>query len=189
MLTGLALILSDYLLLSSGAEPGPERAGQERRATGLAVVLGTGVFGLAQGLIMLAGGYFSLSGKWLVLLAGFVAGLGLSLAFCDRPWKRRAFGRWPLRLAIVVVAFGLAQAIFLAAGSSGSMSIVVSGEEYAGKLGAYGWWWWQGLSEKNPDWVRVLGLIDSVMVGVALFAGMALGFFRAVKHLGRDGSG
>jgi len=188
MLTGLALILPDYLLLSSGAEAGPERAGQERRATGLAVVLGTCAFGLAQALIMLAGGTFSLSGKGLVLLAGFVAGLGLSLAFCDRPWKRRTLGRWPLRLGAVIVAFGLAQAIFLAAGSSGSMSIVVSGEEYAGKLGAFGWSWWQQLTEENPDWVRVLSLLDSVMVGIALFAAMALGFSRAVKHLGRDGS-
>ena len=188
MLTGLALILSDYLLLDSDAETGPERARQDRQATGLAVVLGTVAFGLAQGLIMLAGGYFSLSGKWLVLLAGFVAGLGLSLAFCDRPWKRRTLGRWPLRLAAVVIAFGLAQALFLVVGSGGSMSMVVTGEEYAGKLGAYGWSWWQQLTEGSPDWVRVLSLLDSVMVGVALFAGMALGFCRAVKRLGRDGS-
>ena len=69
------------------------------------------------------------------------------------------------------------------------MSIVVTGEEYAGKLGAYAWSWWQNLSEGNPDWVRVLSLLDSVMVGVVLFAGMALGFARAVKRLGRDGSG
>jgi hypothetical protein len=189
MLTGLALILSDYLLLGGGAEAGPEGTRQDRRATGLAVVLGTGAFGLAQGLIMLAGGYFSLSGKWLVLLAGFVAGLGLSLAFCDRPWKRRTLGRWPLRLVAVVIAFGLAQALFVTLDSSGSMSIVVTGEEYAGKLGAYGWSWWQSLTEENPDWVRVLSLLDSVMVGVVLFAGMALGFARAVKRLGRDGSG
>jgi hypothetical protein len=187
MLTGLALILADYLLLSDSAEAGPGSKDQGRQASVLAVVLGTGAFGLAQAIIMLAGGYFSLSGKWLVLLAGFVAGLGLSLAFNDRPWKRGRMGRWPLRLGVVVVGFGLAQALFLAAGSSGSMSIVVTGEEYAGKLGAYGWSWWQGLAEANANWVRVLSLIDSVMVGAVLFAGMAIGFARAMRRLAGTG--
>jgi hypothetical protein len=189
MMTGLALILTDYLLLSDSAQARPGSAGQNRRATALAVVLGSGAFGLAQAIIMLAGGYFSLSGKWLVLVAGFVAGLGLSLAFSDRPWRQGRMGRWPLRLGAVMVAFGLAQALFLAVDSSGSMSIVVTGEEYAGKLGAYGWSWWQGLTEANADRVRVLSLIDSVMVGIVLFAGMATGFSRAMKRLAGEGAG
>jgi hypothetical protein len=159
-------------------------SGGQRRTTVLAVILGALFFGGAHALIALTGGYFSLSGKELTILAGLVTGLGIALALGDRPWRRPGV-RWPPRILLAGLMAAAGQALIVAAGSSLSMAIGVPGGLYNSQLAGLNWAWWQNLITRYPWWQSVAGVLDAALVGAVLCGGIAAGALLAERWLAR----
>jgi len=187
------MMLADVLLVGSSAtgEEGPAlwRLPVPPGALPalLAVSLGTLFFGSAHLLLAFATGLFLFVGKVWVVLSGFVAGLGLSLALSDRPWvaPQETAGRWLFRLGVVGALSALAQLLFFAVKSDLSMTVVKASSSYAFNMGRYNWAWWQSLMQQFPQWPQVFGLLDSVLVGWVLFAGTFAGVRRVADWLRR----
>ncbi len=188
------MMLADVLLVgsSAAADEGPAIWGLPVPAGSLpavlAIFLGTLCFGGVHLLLAFATGLILFIGKVWIVLAGFIAGLGLSLGLSDRPWvgPRKLSGGWMLRSGMVVaVAFALAQLLFIAVGSDLSMTVVKPAGSYAFNMGRYNWAWWQTLIEQFPQWPQALGLLDSVLVGLTLFAGTVAGVRFVVDWLRR----
>jgi hypothetical protein len=189
------------LLLGAGLTFGlllPQAGSRERGADGegaaaprvrpsaewRAVIVGTLGFGLVHLFIGAVTGYLRLEAMVLVNLAGLLMGLGISLGFYGWSWSEgetRSW-RWLLRLLPVVVGALLGQMVVYLAGREWPTAVGFSGSLYRSELSRFGGAWWHGLVTET---YRAFGLLDAVLVAVALFVGIAAGGRLAHRWLRR----
>ncbi|MCP4165204.1 MAG: CHAT domain-containing protein [Chloroflexi bacterium] len=186
----LGLLLPEILLLERRETPTtlPEQGQRSTTRSGLmAIILGTAGFTLMHLLIMAATGYHLLAGVLFVGLAGLLTGLGVSLALWDRPWGENRGGAlsWPLRFSAVLITAVLGQLILLTRDPGWSSAVGIPGTMYRFRLAAVNLSWWQQFIRDYPDWFKFAGVLDALLVGIALFLGIVLGVRVASRWYSR----
>lgn len=189
LLLGAALTFGLLLarMLVPGSDGGDEALpvihARSRRMAAVMLGLGTLVFGLMQAFLALLGG---LRGERMlpVILMGFVAGLGLSLAAGMPPVRGRYLSKadWLMRLGFSLSGLVVSHLPFLLPRYAGSsLAIVWAGITYCTNISArllYG-------CETRPAVLAGLGLLDAALVGLCLSFGLNVGLLIAGRWLQR----
>jgi hypothetical protein len=151
----------------------------------LAVLLGTVFFGLGHLLVAVLNGLIP-NEKPLMILAGFIAGLGLSLGILHQPrsgWSQKP-AQWFTRLLASTLGFLISQLVVFAFGYSwAATSITKSGKFFVDRFSRYGQF--EQLLELSPETPNLLALVDASIVGIVLTISMTAGILIAAKWLKR----
>jgi hypothetical protein len=151
----------------------------------LAFFLGILGFGLANTIVAILNN-LSLARAPLVIPLGFVAGVGLSIAFL--PGSPKAMNLL-LRSVLAGLSFALIQVIFLVFPQSGSgISIALSSGIIEVQFNHFRAGWWQSWINSFSDWASLLALVEAALSGFALSIGALHGRRIAAVWYQRWGS-
>jgi hypothetical protein len=168
---------------SEGRPSGPQTAGRRWPA----VICGTLGFTLAHLLVAAALRYSRIGALALASLAAGVTGLGISVGLAMHLWAQHAQRRWRWGLSSVAVATGAlgGQLILFAAGKDWSLAGGFWASIYRTRLSGVGAQWWLDTVTAFPLWYRVVGGLDAMLTGLALFLGIVAGVHCAERLLQR----
>lgn len=148
----------------------------------LSFLAGGSAFGLVGGVFFLVMPGFTLSGRWMELVATFEAGLSLALALWPFPFQGRRIDfsphSWPWRMLIAGALFVSLHGGFLLLNISNQSALVIwPGAVYQQGLGKWGggalW----------PDVFNRVALLDAFVSGALLCLGLLAGLRLAVGNL------
>ncbi len=157
---------------------------KQTRPKFLATMLGAACFTLAhivQSIVLNARAFIHTP---LIPIMAFLAGLGLSQAVYDQPFKGWHLGpwRWFSRLFIAALTMGLSQAVFALLPDYGANFI----------FGWSGFFYESRLRETvihlgfenivdTTEWFHWVGLVDAALTGIAMALGLTIGLIMALK--------
>ena len=152
-------------------------------STSLAVILGAIFFGVAHILVTVGNGLSPLA-EPLILIMGFVGGLGLSLSIFLLHRIRSRFVAWPLTILCAITVWTIIQLVFnLTEAPADAISIVNTGWFYEGVFENHSWW--QQLATNFTNLPELIAVVDSALAGAFLAVGTAIGLSWANKQVNR----
>ena len=153
----------------------------EHQVAVLTVVLGTLFFGTAHVVIAWANDVLGNPQypRELMILAGYLVGLGLSLALHGMPkgGLHQSVTSWFLRFITTALFSVVAQITVFATGQDWSaITLTYTGSDISDLFG-----WWPMASQWITDHARSITLVDAAFVGILLMVGMSLGLVIAER--------
>ncbi len=162
------------------------------RAVVYPFALGTLLFGLVHMADALLNG-LSLRAEPLVVVLGFLAGIGVSAGACARPenaWKAGSSRLCAMRLGIAALAFMLTHVVFVLARSEASISIAWGTQWYCEYFGRTAAECARDATTRalirtgdRLQWFDVAALLDVALTGIVLSVGLTLGLTVAARSL------